>query len=207
MHNEKPGNEKSMIFHNPTIDWLIVGLGNPGREYEKTRHNVGFRAVELLAKQANCKIDRARFRGLTGSCTLAGQKLLLLKPETFMNLSGEAVHLAAMFYRIPIDRILVLSDDISLPVGKIRVRAEGSAGGHNGLKSIISHLGSQEFPRVRIGVGAKPHPDYNLADWVLSNFSAEEEKALAPAVENAASAVLELIQNGPQMAASKFNGK
>ena len=124
-----------------------------------------------------------------------------------MNLSGEAVHLAAMFYRIPIDRILVLSDDISLPVGKIRVRAEGSAGGHNGLKSIISHLGSQEFPRVRIGVGAKPHPDYNLADWVLSNFSAEEEKALSPAVENAASAVLELIRNGPQMAASKFNGK
>ena len=196
-----------MLLKTSTIDWLIVGLGNPGREYEKTRHNVGFRAVELLAKQANCKIDRARFRGLIGSCTLAGQKLLLLKPETFMNLSGEAVHLAAMFYRIPIDRILVLSDDISLPVGKIRVRAEGSAGGHNGLKSIISHLGSQEFPRVRIGVGAKPHPDYDLADWVLSNFSAEEEKALAPAVENAASAVLELIRNGPQMAASKFNGK
>ena len=196
-----------MLLKTSTIDWLIVGLGNPGREYEKTRHNVGFRAVELLAKQVNCKIDRARFRGLTGSCTLAGQKLLLLKPETFMNLSGEAVHLAAMFYRIPIDRILVLSDDISLPVGKIRVRAEGSAGGHNGLKSIISHLGSQEFPRVRIGVGAKPHPDYDLADWVLSNFSAEEEKALAPAVENAVSAVLELIQNGPQMAASKFNGK
>lgn len=196
-----------MLFKKPTIDWLIVGLGNPGREYEKTRHNVGFRAAELLAKQADAKIDRARFRGLTATCTLAGQKVLLLKPETFMNLSGEAVHLAAMFYRIPISHILVLSDDISLPVGKIRVRAEGSAGGHNGLKSIIAHLGSQDFPRVRIGVGAKPHPDYDLADWVLSAFSAEEEKALAPAVEHAAAAVLELIQNGPQMAASKYNGK
>lgn len=196
-----------MLFQKTTIDWLIVGLGNPGREYEKTRHNVGFRAAELLAKQAGVKLDRARFRGLTASCTLAGQRVLLLKPETFMNLSGEAVHLAAMFYRIPIDRILVLSDDISLPVGKIRVRAEGSAGGHNGLKSIISHLGSQDFPRIRIGVGAKPHPDYDLADWVLSSFSAEEEKTLVPAIENAAAAVLELIQNGPQAAASKFNGK
>lgn len=196
-----------MLFQKTTIDWLIVGLGNPGREYEKTRHNVGFRAAELLAKQAGVKLDRARFRGLTASCTLAGQRVLLLKPETFMNLSGEAVHLAAMFYRIPIDRILVLSDDISLPVGKIRVRAEGSAGGHNGLKSIISHLGGQDFPRVRIGVGAKPHPDYDLADWVLSSFSAEEEKTLVPAIENAAAAVLELIQNGPQAAASKFNGK
>ena len=196
-----------MLFKNPTLDWLIVGLGNPGREYEKTRHNVGFRTADLLAKQGDCKIDRAKFRGLTAVCTLAGQKVLLLKPETFMNLSGEAVHLAAMFYRVPISHILVLSDDISLPVGKIRVRAEGSAGGHNGLKSIISHLGSQEFPRVKIGVGAKPHPDYDLADWVLSSFSAEEEKTLAPAIENAAAAALELIQNGPQMAASKFNGK
>ena len=196
-----------MFLKQSKIDWLIVGLGNPGREYERTRHNVGFRTVELLASQANVKIDRARFRGLSVSCTLAAQKVLLLKPETFMNLSGEAVHLAAMYYQISISHILVLSDDISLPVGKIRVRAEGSAGGHNGLKSIISHLGSQEFPRVKIGVGAKPHPDYDLADWVLSSFSAEEEKALAPAVENAAAAVLELIQNGPQSAAGKFNGK
>lgn len=196
-----------MFFKQSTIDWLLVGLGNPGREYQRTRHNVGFRAAELLAKQAGVKIDRARFRGLTASCSLAGQKLLLLKPETFMNNSGEAVQLAAMFYRIPIDRILVFSDDISLPVGKIRVRAEGSAGGHNGLKSIIAHLGSQDFPRIRIGVGAKPHPDYDLADWVLSSFSPEEEKALAPALDHAAAAALELIQNGPQMAASKFNGK
>jgi PTH1 family peptidyl-tRNA hydrolase len=196
-----------MFLKKTTIDWLLVGLGNPGREYERTRHNVGFRTAELLAKQAGVKIDRAKFRALTASCTLAGQKVLLLKPETFMNNSGEAVQLAAMFYKIPIDHILVFSDDISLPVGKIRVRAEGSAGGHNGLKSIISHLGSQDFPRIRVGVGAKPHPDYDLADWVLSSFSPEEEKALAPALDHAASAALELLQNGPQMAASKYNGK
>ena len=196
-----------MFFKKPTIDWLIVGLGNPGREYARTRHNVGFRALELLAERAGTKPDLARFRGLCCTAVLAGQRVLLLKPETFMNNSGEAVHLAAMYYRIPIGRILVLSDDISLPVGKIRVRAEGSAGGHNGLKSVISHLGAQDFPRVRIGVGAKPHPDYDLADWVLSNFTPEEETLLIPAIEHAAAAVLELIQNGPQSAASRYNGK
>ena len=196
-----------MLFKKPAVDWLVVGLGNPGREYERTRHNVGYRAAELLAQQAGVKLDRARFRGLCRTAELAGQKVLLLKPETYMNASGESVQLAAMFFKVPISRILVLSDDISLPVGKIRVRAEGSAGGHNGLRSVISRLGSQEFPRIRIGVGAKPHPDYDLADWVLSNFSAEEEKTLEPAVENAAAAVLELIRNGPQSAASRFNGK
>ena len=196
-----------MLFGKQSPDWLIVGLGNPGREYERTRHNVGYRTAELLAKEAGVKLDRAKFRGLTRSCTLAGQQVLLLKPETFMNNSGEAVQLAAMFYKIPIDHILVLSDDISLPVGRIRVRGEGSAGGHNGLKSIISHLGSQDFPRIRIGVGAKPHPDYDLADWVLSGFSPEEEKALAPALDHAAAAALELIKNGVQSAASRYNGK
>ena len=196
-----------MFLTKRPVDWLIVGLGNPGREYERTRHNVGFRTAELLAREANVTIDRAKFRGLTRSCELAGQKVLLLKPETFMNNSGEAVQLAAMFYKLPIDHILVISDDISLPVGKIRVRAEGSAGGHNGLKSIIAHLGSQDFPRIRVGVGAKPHPDYDLADWVLSSFTSEEEKLLAPALDHAAAAALELLRHGPQMAASKFNGK
>ena len=196
-----------MYFKKTTLDWIIVGLGNPGSEYERTRHNVGFRTVDLLAKQAEVKIDRAKFRALTRSANLAGQKVLLLKPETYMNRSGEAVQLAAMFYKVPISHILVLSDDISLPVGKIRVRAEGSAGGHNGLKSIIGQLDSQDFPRVRIGVGAKPHPDYDLADWVLSNFTHEEEILLIPAIEHAAAAVLELIQNGPQSAASRYNGK
>lgn len=195
-----------MLFNKPSIDWLIVGLGNPGREYERTRHNVGYRTAELLAQAAGVKLDRARFRGLSRTAELAGQRVLLLKPETYMNNSGEAVQLAAMFYKLPISRILVISDDISLPVGKIRVRAEGSAGGHNGLRSVISHLGSQDFPRIRIGVGAKPHPDYDLADWVLSGFTQEEEKALTPALEHAAAAALELMQNGVQSAASKFNG-
>ena len=195
-----------MLFKKSTVDWLMVGLGNPGKQYERTRHNVGWRAVDLLAKEAGVKIDRSRFRGMTRSCTLAGKKVLLLKPETYMNASGEAVQLAAMFYKIPIDHILVISDDVSLPVGKIRVRAEGSAGGHNGLKSVISRLGSQDFPRIKIGVGAKPNPDYDLADWVLSSFTSEEEKALAPAVEHASAAALELIQHGPQAAASKYNG-
>ena len=196
-----------MFLKKSTIDWLVVGLGNPGPEYAGTRHNVGFRAVELLAKEAGVRIDRAKFRGLTRTAELADRKVLLLEPQTFMNCSGEAVQLAAMFYKLPISHILVLSDDVSLPVGKIRVRAEGSAGGHNGLKSVISHLGSQDFPRVRIGVGAKPHPDYDLADWVLSRVSPEEEKALAPAVEHAAAAVLELIRNGVPSAASRYNGK
>ena len=195
-----------MLFQKPAVDWLVVGLGNPGPEYEKTRHNVGFRAVDLLAKDAGGKIDRAKFRGLCRTCELGGHKVLLLEPQTYMNNSGESVQLAAMFYKIPLDHILVLSDDISLPVGRIRVRAEGSAGGHNGLKSIISHLGSQSFPRVRIGVGAKPHPDYDLADWVLSCFSGEEEAALEPAVDHAAKAVLELMDHGPQAAASRYNG-
>ena len=195
-----------MFLRNSTIDWLIVGLGNPGAEYARTRHNVGFRVLDLLAAEAGVKVDRAKFRALTAAGELAGQKVLLLKPQTYMNNSGEAVQLAAMFYRVPISRILLISDDISLPVGRVRVRAEGSAGGHNGLKSVISHLGSQDFPRVKVGVGAKPHPDYDLADWVLSSFSAQEEKDLSPALEHAAGAVLELIQNGVQSAAGKFNG-
>ena len=173
-----------MLFQTSRVEWLIVGLGNPGSEYARTRHNVGFRAADALASLAGVKIDRAKFRGLSRTCELGGHKVLLLKPETFMNNSGEAVQLAAMYYKIPIDHIVVVSDDISLPVGRIRVRADGSAGGHNGLKSIISHLGSQSFPRVKIGVGAKPHPDYDLADWVLSSFSSEEEQALVQQKED-----------------------
>ena len=196
-----------MLLKRSAVDWIVVGLGNPGREYERTRHNVGYRTADLLAKDAGVKIDRAKFRGLTRTLTLAGKKVLLLKPETYMNNSGEAVQLAAMFYKVPIDHILVVSDDVSLPVGTIRVRAEGSAGGHNGLKSVISRLGSQEFPRVKIGVGAKPHPEYDLADWVLSAFSPQEEALIGPAVEKAAAAVQELIKNGPQSAAARYNGK
>lgn len=196
-----------MLFKKPNISWMVVGLGNPGTNYDRTRHNVGFRTVDLLAKQLVVKIDKAKCKSLLTTASVNGEKVLLVKPQTFMNKSGEAVLWASQFYKVEPAHIIVLSDDISLPVGKIRVRAEGSAGGHNGLKSIIADLGSQAFPRVRIGVGEKPHPDYDLADWVLSRFSAQEEQALAPAIENAANAVLELMQNGVQSAASGFNGK
>ncbi|MDD7451776.1 MAG: aminoacyl-tRNA hydrolase [Treponema sp.] len=196
-----------MLFQKSSCDWLIVGLGNPGENYARTRHNIGFRAVDCLAGQLGAKIDRAKFRGLYGQANYKGLKLILLKPQTFMNNSGLSVMDAARFYKLPPERVIVLFDDISLDVGRLRVRAEGSAGGHNGIKSIIGGLNSQSFPRVKIGVGAKPHPDYELADWVLSNFTKDEEKLLAPVVEDAASAALELIENGVQSAASKYNGR
>lgn len=196
-----------MLFQKSACDWLIVGLGNPGENYARTRHNIGFRAVDCLAGQLGAKIDRAKFRGLYGQANYKGLKLILLKPQTFMNNSGLSVMDAARFYKLPAERVVVLFDDISLDVGRLRVRAEGSAGGHNGIKSIIGGLNSQSFPRVKIGVGAKPHPDYELADWVLSNFTRDEEKLLAPVIEDAASAALELIENGVQAAASKYNGR
>ena len=196
-----------MLFQKSACDWLVVGLGNPGENYARTRHNIGFRAVDCLAGQLGAKLDRAKFRGLYGQATYKGLKLILLKPQTFMNNSGLSVMGAARFYKLPAERVVVLFDDISLDVGRLRVRAEGSAGGHNGIKSIIGGLNSQSFPRVKIGVGAKPHPDYELADWVLSNFTKDEEKLLAPVIEDAASAALELIENGVQAAASKYNGR
>ena len=186
--------------------WLIVGLGNPGPEYQHTRHNIGFRCVELLAEQLNCKIDRAKFQGLYGQTTYNGTRLLLLKPMTYMNLSGRSVLQLSAYFQIPPARIIVLFDDISLEPGRIRVRPSGSAGGHNGIKSIIQELGSQDFPRVKIGVGAKPHPDFDLAAWVLSSFSASEEKALAVSLENAANAALTILDQGIPAAANRFNG-
>lgn len=185
---------------------MIVGLGNPGKQYEKSRHNAGFRAVDALAGKLGIRLDRAKFSALMGQGTYQGMKLILLKPQTFMNLSGQAVRQAAGFYKLPPERIVVLFDDISLPPGRLRVRANGSAGGHNGIKSIIAEIGSQDFPRVKIGVGAKPHPDYDLADWVLSSFSAQEEKALGPALERAGEAALTLCEKGAGEAASRFNG-
>ena len=195
-----------MLFQKSACDWLIVGLGNPGENYARTRHNVGFRAVDVLAGQLGGKIDRAKFRWLFALLPWQGQKLLLLKPQTFMNNSGLSVMDAARFYKLPPERVIVLFDDISLAVGRLRIRADGSAGGHNGIKSIIGGLNSQSFPRVKIGVGAKPHPDYDLADWVLSNFTPDEDKVISAAAGRAADAVLELIQNGVPAAANRFNG-
>ena len=194
------------MFQKNSDTWLIVGLGNPGREYERSRHNCGFRAVDILAEKLGCKIDRAKFQGLYGQTTYKGRKLMLLKPMTYMNLSGRSVLQLSAYFSIPPQKIIVLFDDISLEPGRLRIRADGSAGGHNGIKSIIQELGSQTFPRVKIGVGAKPHPDYDLADWVLSSFSAQEEKALAVSLPNAADAALAIIESGVAEAANKFNG-
>ena len=187
-------------------NWLVVGLGNPGREYEKTRHNCGFRAVDLLAEQLGTKIDKLKFQGLYAQVNYEGKKLFLLKPQTYMNLSGRSVLQLSAYFNIPPQRIIVMFDDISLEPGRLRIRADGSAGGHNGIKSIIQELGSQEFPRIKIGVGAKPNPNYDLADWVLSVFSANEEKALAVSLDNAAKAALAVIDRGVSEAANRYNG-
>ena len=194
------------MFGAKQESWLIVGLGNPGREYQSTRHNAGFRAIDLLAEKLGCKIDRAKFQGLYAQVNYGGGKLFLLKPQTYMNLSGRAVLQLSAYFSIPPERIIVLFDDISLPPGRLRIRAEGSAGGHNGIKSIIAEVGSQAFPRVKIGVGAKPAPEFDLADWVLSTFSAKEEKDLRFALENAADAALSIIDKGVPETANKYNG-
>lgn len=186
--------------------WLIVGLGNPGAEYAKTRHNIGFRCLDILAETLGCSVDKGKFQGLYGQTTYRGKKVYLLKPLTYMNLSGRSVLQLSAYFRIPPQRIIVLFDDISLEPGRLRVRPSGSAGGHNGIKSIIGELGSQDFPRVKIGVGGKPHPDFDLADWVLSPFSSQEEKALSVSLKNGAEAALTIMEQGVSAAANAYNG-
>ena len=194
------------MFGKSKESWLIVGLGNPGKEYEKTRHNCGYRALDILAEKIGCKVDKAKFQGLYGQVTYGDKKLFLLKPLTYMNLSGKSVVQISAYFQIPPQRIIVLFDDISLEPGRLRIRADGSAGGHNGIKSIISEIGSQAFPRVKIGVGAKPHPEQDLADWVLSNFSSLEEKALSSALQRAADASLCIVEHGIPESANRYNG-
>ena len=195
------------MFFKPSgsVSWLIVFLGNPGPKYECTRHNAGFMAGDALAKKLGVSINRLRFKALTAAAEINGEKVLLMKPQTFMNLSGEAVGQAARFYKIPPERVLVVSDEISLPLGKLRVRPKGSAGGHNGLKSIIASLGSDAFPRIRIGVGAPPHPDYDTADWVLSVFRNQDLEDMLAASDRAAEAVTTYISDGPERAMNRFN--
>ena len=188
------------------VEFLIVGLGNPGTQYENTRHNVGFEVADELAGRARVPLQKLKYRALTNTVEIGGEKVLLMKPVTYMNLSGEAVRPAADFYKIPPEHIIVISDDTALDVGKLRIRKSGSAGGHNGLKSIIQHLGTDQFPRIRVGVGKKPHPDYDLADWVLGKFQGEDRKAIAAAVERCADAVECYIKEGPDRAMNKFNG-
>lgn len=185
---------------------MLVCLGNPGDQYENTRHNVGFMVADQLGERYRLPIQKLKFKALTNVFTISGEKVLVMKPVTYMNLSGEAVGEAARFYKLPPERVLVISDDVSLPVGKLRIRKGGSAGGHNGLKSIIQHLGTDQFPRIKVGVGQKPHPDYDMADWVLSKFAGEDLKTITEAIRKAADAVECLIQEGPDKAMNRFNG-
>ena len=187
--------------------YIIVGLGNPGKEYAHTRHNVGFETIDILADRMGIEIEEKKHKGLCGKGILAGQKVILLKPQTYMNLSGDSVGEMAQFYKIPPENIIVINDDISLDVGRIRVRPKGSAGGHNGLKSIIYRLNSDTFPRVKMGVGAPKHEDYDLADFVLSRFTKEEIPVMEDAIVKAEKAVAEIIKNGVQSAMNKYNGK
>lgn len=197
-----------MFFHRSSggASWMLVCLGNPGDQYENTRHNVGFMVADQLGERYRLPIQKLKFKALTNIFSISGEKVLVMKPVTYMNLSGEAVGEAARFYKLPPERVLVISDDVSLPVGKLRIRKGGSAGGHNGLKSIIQHLGTDQFPRIKVGVGQKPHPDYDMADWVLSKFAGEDLKTITEAIRKAADAVECLIQEGPDKAMNRFNG-
>ena len=187
------------------VKWLIVCLGNPGEKYEGTRHNAGFMVCDVLAKRCGVKVNRLKNRALTARCTFGGEEVLLVKPQTYMNLSGEAVRPLADFYKIPAERILVVSDEIALVPGRIRLRASGSAGGHNGLRSIIAQLGTDKFPRLRLGVGAPPHPDYAMPDWVLGVMRNEDAEAFAAAAERAADCIECLVREGVERAMSKYN--
>lgn len=187
------------------IEFIIAGLGNPGTKYEDTRHNCGFMSVETLGEMYKTEIKRLKFKSLTAEITVADKRCLLMKPTTFMNNSGEAVEEAADFYKIPPENIIVIYDDINLDVGRLRIRQKGSDGGHNGMKSIILHLNSDNFPRIRVGVGKKPHPDYDLADWVLSRFTKEEWELLEPALSNAAKAAELIVQEKINEAMNLYN--
>lgn len=186
-------------------EFLIVGLGNPGKQYELTRHNAGFLFADLLADKSNVKINKIQFKAVTAVIELGGHRCLLMKPQTFMNNSGEAVREISQFYKIPPEKIIVIFDDISLPCGKLRIRRKGTDGGHNGIKSIIYHLNSDNFPRIKVGVGAKPHPDYNLADWVLSTFKKDEMEELKKAIVKATEVLPYMLDGEIDKAMNKAN--
>ena len=188
------------------VEWLLVCLGNYGEKYENTRHNVGFMAADRLVERDGLRCNRLRFRALTEAIDFGGARVLLMKPQTYMNLSGEAVGEAARFYKIPPEHVLVISDDVSLPLGKLRVRGSGSAGGHNGLKNIIAHLGTDQFPRVKVGIGAPPNPEYEMIDWVIGGFSADERKIVEKAADRALDAAECVISKGVTEAQNRFNG-
>ena len=187
------------------VEWLLVFLGNPGEQYEHTRHNVAWDVADELAEALNVPIQRLKFHALTHVCDVGGRRAMLMKPVTYMNLSGEAAGEAARFYHLPPERVLVVCDDVALPPGKLRLRAQGSAGGHNGLKSIAQHLGGESYPRLRVGVGGKPHPDYDLADWVLAKPQGEDAAAIRDAVQRAAKAIPVILDRGLERAMEQVN--
>ena len=195
------------VEKNLPVEFLIVGLGNPGKEYENTRHNAGFLSIDYIAEKKGVKIDRARFKSLTAVTDIGGKGVLLLKPQTFMNLSGDAVREAARFYKIPAENIIVISDDINLDVGRLRVRKSGSAGGQKGLNDIIEKLGTQDIPRIRVGVGKKPHPDYDIKDWVLSSFTKEESGMLSEAYPRVLTGIEKMVSGDIDGAMQICNGK
>ena len=193
-----------MLFNKPgAAAWLVGFLGNPGTKYAGTRHNAGFMAADAMEKRAGVRINKLRFKALTAQCIINGESVLLMKPQTYMNLSGEAVGEAARFYKIPADHVIVISDDIALPLGKIRVRGSGSAGGHNGLKNIIAHLGTDKFPRVKVGVGA---PEHDIVDWVIGSFSAQERKVIDGLLDRVIDAAECIITDGVMSAQNRYNG-
>lgn len=186
-------------------EFLVVGLGNPDKKHTFTRHNSGFLCVDMLAEKYGFAVNKLKFKSLLGDAEIGGHRCLIMKPQTFMNLSGEAVRDAAQFYKIPPECIIVLFDDISLDVGKIRIRRKGTDGGHNGVKNIIYHLNSDRFPRIKIGVGKKPHPDYDLGDWVLSEFNKDEQVPLKEALEKAVSALELMLDGKTDEAMNRYN--
>ncbi len=197
---------KNKTTVNPgPVEFLIAGLGNPGKTYEGTRHNAGFAALEALAEKLDVRVDRVRFQSFCGEGRVGDRKVLLMMPQTFMNLSGEAVRDAMQFYKLPPERCLILFDDISLPVGVIRVRRKGSDGGQKGMRSIITLTGSDQFPRIKIGVGQKPHPDYDLAAWVLSRFTKDEASRLLDAARHAAEAACLIVQDRIDEAMNRYS--
>lgn len=196
---------KSKQFTNNSIEYIIVGLGNPGRQYEGTRHNAGFIALNYLAEDLNVKVNRIRFKSTVAEAKVAGHRCLLMKPSTFMNLSGQAVTEAMRFYKLPPEKVVILCDDINLDVGTIRIRRKGSDGGQNGVKNIIYLSGSDAFPRVKIGIGKKPHPDYDLKDWVLSRFTDKEKAVLKETLPKIADAVGLIVNDDIDRAMNLYN--
>ncbi len=189
-----------------SVEWIVAGLGNPGTKYENTRHNVGFIALDRMAERQGFRIDRLRFQGLTGEAMIAGHRVLFLKPTTFMNLSGQSVVEAMNFYKIPIERVIVIHDDVSLAPGRLRIRQKGSDGGHNGLKNIIYLTGKNTFSRIKLGVGEKPHPDYDMADWVLGVPNADDRKRIEDAIDKCGEIVSLLVAERLNDAMNRYNG-